>query len=35
MGGWMGGWMEGKAGLKIAYSNQKHYFTLLRLPPMD
>jgi hypothetical protein len=23
MGGWMGGWMEGKAGLRIAYSNQK------------
>jgi hypothetical protein len=23
MGGWLGGWMEGKAGLRIAYSNQK------------
>jgi hypothetical protein len=23
MGGWVGGWMEGKAGLRIAYSNQK------------
>jgi hypothetical protein len=23
MDGWMGGWMEGKAGLRIAYSNQK------------
>jgi hypothetical protein len=23
MGGWVGGWMEGKAGLWIAYSNQK------------
>ena len=27
MGGWMGGWMDGrkvgKAGLRIAYSNQK------------
>ena len=23
-GGWMGGWMEAKAGLRIAYSNQKH-----------
>ena len=21
--GWMGGWMGGKAGLRIAYSNQK------------
>ena len=21
--GWMGGWMEAKAGLRIAYSNQK------------
>ena len=24
VGGWMDGWMEGKAGLRIAYSNQKH-----------
>ena len=23
MGGWVGGWMDGKAGLRIAYSNQK------------
>jgi hypothetical protein len=23
MDGWMGGWMGGKAGLRIAYSNQK------------
>jgi hypothetical protein len=23
LGGWMDGWMEGKAGLRIAYSNQK------------
>ena len=23
-GGWMGGWMEAKAGLRIAYSNQKY-----------
>jgi hypothetical protein len=23
MDGWMGGWMAGKAGLSIAYSNQK------------
>jgi hypothetical protein len=23
LAGWMGGWMEGKAGLRIAYSNQK------------
>ena len=23
MGGWMDGWMEAKAGLRIAYSNQK------------
>jgi hypothetical protein len=23
MDGWMGGWMEGKAGLRIAYSKQK------------
>jgi hypothetical protein len=22
LGVWMGGWMEGKAGLRIAYSNQ-------------
>jgi hypothetical protein len=23
VGGWMDGWMGGKAGLRIAYSNQK------------
>jgi hypothetical protein len=23
VGGWMDGWMAGKAGLRIAYSNQK------------
>jgi hypothetical protein len=23
MGGWVGGWVAGKAGLRIAYSNQK------------
>jgi hypothetical protein len=23
MDGWMDGWMAGKAGLRIAYSNQK------------
>jgi hypothetical protein len=23
MDGWMGGWVAGKAGLRIAYSNQK------------
>ena len=23
--GWMGGWVEGKAGLRIAYSNQKRF----------
>ena len=23
MGGWMDGWKDGKAGLRIAYSNQK------------
>jgi hypothetical protein len=24
LAGWMGGWMAGKAGLSIAYSNQKY-----------
>ena len=32
MGGWMGGWVDGwmgvKAGLRIAYSNQKTYDTI-------
>ena len=23
MDGWMGGWVDGEAGLRIAYSNQK------------
>ena len=23
MGGWVGGWVEAKAGLRIAYSNKK------------
>ena len=23
MGGWVDGWVDGKAGLRIAYSNQK------------
>jgi hypothetical protein len=23
--GWIGGWMAGKAGLRIAYSNQKWF----------
>ena len=27
VGGWVGGWMGGKAGLRIAYSNQKFEFT--------
>jgi hypothetical protein len=26
MDGWVGGWMAGKAGLRIAYSNQKYKF---------
>jgi hypothetical protein len=26
MDGWMDGWMAGKAGLRIAYSNQKSNF---------
>jgi hypothetical protein len=28
MGGWVGGWMAGKAGLRIAYSNQKKDFMM-------
>jgi hypothetical protein len=29
LGGWVDGWMGGKAGLRIAYSNQKwQYFTI-------
>jgi hypothetical protein len=27
--GWMDGWMGGKAGLRIAYSNQKLIFVRL------
>jgi hypothetical protein len=30
MDGWMDGWMGGKAGLSIAYSNQKLVFKQLR-----
>jgi hypothetical protein len=26
MGGWVDGWVAGKAGLRIAYSNQKENF---------
>ena len=26
VGGWVGGWICGKAGLRIAYSNQKLWF---------
>ena len=29
MGGWMDGWMEAKAGLRIAYSNQKHIMLVI------
>jgi hypothetical protein len=28
MGGRVGGWMEGKAGLRIAYSNQQKQFCI-------
>jgi hypothetical protein len=31
VGGWMDGWMEGKAGLRIAYSNQKVKLNLTAL----
>jgi hypothetical protein len=34
MDGWMGGWMAGKAGLRIASSNQKSSFQL-KLCPKD
>ena len=27
--GWMGGWMDGKAGLRIAYSNQKYKILII------
>ena len=27
MDGWVGGWVEAKAGLRIAYSNQKSLVT--------
>ena len=29
MGGWMDGWMEARAGLGIAYSNQKFNYICL------
>ena len=29
MDGWMDGWVEAKAGLRIAYSNQKQIFGCL------
>jgi hypothetical protein len=32
MGGWMDGWMGGKAGLRIAYSNQKANFDTEPIP---
>ena len=37
MGGWMDGWMEVKAGLRIAYSNQQslqqqNFKLLINLP---
>ena len=31
MDGWVGGWKDGKAGLRIAYSNQKLYIKQSRL----
>jgi hypothetical protein len=31
MDGWMGGWMAGKAGLRIAYSNQKLQNLVLKI----
>ena len=31
-GGWMGGWVEAKAGLSIAYSNQKWHLMLIWPP---
>ena len=31
MGGWVDGWKDGKAGLRIAYSNQKLLNNLPRL----
>jgi hypothetical protein len=33
MGGWMDGWMAGKAGLRIAYSNQKISMILINMEP--
>ena len=35
MGGWMDGWMGGKAGLRIAYSNQKYWFILCEGKKVD
>ena len=26
LGGWMNGWVDGRAGLRIAYSNQKESY---------
>ena len=31
MGGWMDGWVDVKAGLRIAYSNQKYHILSLGL----
>jgi hypothetical protein len=31
MDGWVGGWVAGKAGLRIAYSNQKYHPQSLKL----
>jgi hypothetical protein len=33
MGGWVDGWVAGKAGLRIAYSNQKSFQTTNFLEP--
>jgi hypothetical protein len=33
MDGWVDGWMGGKAGLRIAYSNQKLQLTFGKLRP--
>ena len=30
MDGWKGGWKDGKAGLRIAYSNKKLYLVVLK-----
>ena len=31
MGGWVDGWMDGRAGLRIAYSNQKAMMPLQKV----